>query len=253
MKSLVAAVIPLATGTGTHDAVGRGFKELDGLVSGQFVVGGFEDEFADAQGGVGPGDFLEVLPPFVPERRALLKGEFDGLGHFLVLLHDGAEVELGDEFGVAFLLAGDDLVDNHRAARGDGFLNGRAAGLADDEVVAHHQFGHLVRPAEHLHAVAEIAGAFDEFGAQLRVASGDDGEMDVFEIKQAVNGLAGLFPAGVDDIEDTAGFVAGGLGKFASGLSANIGLTGKPSVWMFFSATPPLIKTSAEASLATQK
>jgi hypothetical protein len=196
--------------------------------------------------------FLRFLRHSLPERRALLKGEFDGLGHFLVLLHDGAEVELGDEFGVAFLLPGDDLVDNHRAARGDGFLNGRAAGFADDEMMAHHEFRHLVRPAEHLHAVAKVAGAFDEFGAQFGVAPGGDGEMDVFEFEQAVNGLAGLFLAGVDDVKDAARFVADGLGQ-VEGLSAKMGLTGKPSTLICFSATPPLIKTSAEASLATQK
>ena len=152
--------------------------------------------------------------PFVPERGTLLKGEFHGLGNFPVFLDDGAEVEPGDEFGVAFLLSGDDLVDNHRAARGDGFLNGRAAGFADDEVMAHHEFRHLVRPAEHLHAVAAVAGALHELGAQLGVAPGGDGEMDVFEIEQTVNGLAGLLLAGVDDVEDAARFVANGLGEF---------------------------------------
>ena len=172
------------------------------------MVGGFEDEFADAQCGVRPGDFLEVPPPFVPECRALFKGEFDGLGHFLVLLDDGTKVEPGDEFGIALLLAGNDLVDNHRAAGGDGLLNRRAAGFADDEVMAHQQLRHLVGPAENVHAVAKIAGAFDELGAQIGVATGGDGEMDIFECEQAVNGLAGLFSAGVDDVEDAARLVA---------------------------------------------
>ena len=84
--------------------------------------------------------FLRLARHSCHWRGFLGKGIFDQFGHFLVLLPDGAEVITPDELGVALLLPGDDLVDNHRTAGGDGFLDSRAAGLGDDEVVAHHQF-----------------------------------------------------------------------------------------------------------------
>ena len=136
-------------------------------------------------------------------------------------------MKLPDQFRVAFLLAGNDLVDDHRATRGDGFLHGRAAGFADDEMMRHHQFGHLVRPAEHPHAVGLVARALDQLGAQFGVAPGGDGEMHVVKFEQAVNGLAGLFLAGVDDVKHAARFVADRRWQFRHGFSANMGLTGK--------------------------
>jgi hypothetical protein len=81
------------------------------------MSGGFEVEFTDAPNGVRAGKFLEILAPLVPKYGRLLEGQFDGLGNFPVPLDNRAEVEFFDERGVAFVLAGDDLIDNDRAAR----------------------------------------------------------------------------------------------------------------------------------------
>ena len=224
-----ACAVSTGKGRGTHDAVGRGFKQFDVLASRPVLVGGFQDEFADAQGGVGPGDVLEIGAPLVPLRGLFDEGVFDQFGHFPVLLANRAKMIAPDEFGVALLLAGDDLIDNHRAAGGDGLLHRRAAGLGNDQMVAHQQLRHLVRPADDLHAVFEAAGAFDELGAQFGVAPDRDGEVDVVQFEEPVHRLAGLLLSGVDDVKDAARFAAHGRGKI-SGLSANTGLTGKPSV-----------------------
>ena len=138
----------------------------------------------------------------------LAKAFSDQFGHFAVFFRNRAEAETPDEFRVAFLLAGDDLVDNHRAARGDGFLHDRAAGFADDQVMGHHQFGHLVRPAEDADAVGLLARALNQLGAQIGVAPDGDGEMHVVQFEQPVNGLAGLFLAGVDDVKHAARFAS---------------------------------------------
>ena len=84
---------------------------------------------------------VEILAPFLPERGALwqrLPSTSSATSRFFSATAPRPYSLINSR--VAFLLAGNDLVDNHRAARGDGFLHGRAAGLADDQMVRHHQF-----------------------------------------------------------------------------------------------------------------
>jgi hypothetical protein len=64
-----------------------------------------------------------------------------------------------------------------------------------------------------------FAGALDQLGAQIGVAPDGDGEMDVVQFEQAVNGLAGLFLAGVDDVKHAARFASDGRGNSAGGLA----------------------------------
>ena len=52
-----------------------------------------------------------------------------------------------EEVEVAFFLAGDEVVDEHGAARGEGFVDSGASGLADDEVVGAEEFGDFLSPA----------------------------------------------------------------------------------------------------------
>lgn len=48
---------------------------------------------------------------------------------------EGSGLESVEELDVSFLLSRDDVVDQHGALRGNGFMDGGASGLADDEVV----------------------------------------------------------------------------------------------------------------------
>jgi hypothetical protein len=50
---------------------------------------------------------------------------------------------LVEEFDVAFLLAGHDVVNEHGALCGDGFVHGGSAGFANDEVVGERSSGTL--------------------------------------------------------------------------------------------------------------
>ena len=155
-----------------HHALRRGLKQLDRLAAGRVVARLAQHEFGDAQRGIGLADPLQIFTPFVPLRGAFGKGLFHQFGDFAVFLPDRAEVRRRNQFRVAFLLAGNDLVDDHRAARGDGFLHGRAARLADDQMMRQHQFGHLIRPAEHAHAVGVFARPFNQLRAQFGIAAG---------------------------------------------------------------------------------
>ena len=89
-------------------------------------------------------------------------------------------------------------------AGGNGFLHHRAAGLGDDQVVRHQQAGHLVGPAIDADPVAVLAEALGELGLERGVTADRDGQVQVGELKQPVNGLPGLGFAGVDDIEHFA-------------------------------------------------
>jgi len=60
----------------------------------------------------------------------------------------GARPVAQQQLAVALLLAGDDLVDDHGAARGDGLLRGGSPGLAHHDVVGHQQARDLVGPSE---------------------------------------------------------------------------------------------------------
>lgn len=63
----------------------------------------------------------------------------------------GGEAASADGFKegeISFLLAGDEVVDDHRAVGGDGLVDGGAACLADDEVVAGEELRDFAGPAD---------------------------------------------------------------------------------------------------------
>ena len=74
-----------------------------------------------------------------------------------LLLGDRADAQCFDEPGVALFLPGNHLIDYHGTAGRDGFLDHRAAGLADDEMVRHEQARHLIGPAIDVDAAAKLA------------------------------------------------------------------------------------------------
>ena len=55
----------------------------------------------------------------------------DGFG----AVGEGAATDFFKELEVAFFLTGDEVVDEHRTAGGDGFVDGGSACFSDDEVV----------------------------------------------------------------------------------------------------------------------
>ena len=94
-------------------------------------------------------ELKEVAAPGAPEGSVVGDRAFDDIDHMLGSAGgEGADGGLLDEGDVAFFLTGDDVVNHKRNLGGDGFLNGRAAGFADEKMVGPHECGHLVGPAE---------------------------------------------------------------------------------------------------------
>ncbi len=82
----------------------------------------------------------EVAAPGAPEGSVIGDRAFDDVDHMLGAAGcEGADGGLLDEGDVPFLLAGDDVVHHKRNLGGDGFLDGRAAGFADEKVVGAHE------------------------------------------------------------------------------------------------------------------
>lgn len=94
----------------------------------------------------------------------------------------GGEASSTDGFKegeISFLLAGNEVVDDHGAVGGDGFVDGGTAGLADDEVVAGEELRDFAGPADEADAAgvgeAEFVGAAIE---AADIAAHNDGEVD---------------------------------------------------------------------------
>ncbi len=137
-----------------------------------------------------------------PDFGVFGEGLGNGAGDILVFLGDLADVQLFDEASVAFLLAGDHLVDNHGATGRDSLLLGGAARFGDDEMVRGHQAGHLIGPAQNFDAVAMFRGALEKFFPKFGVATGGDGQFDVWNFEEAIHSLACFFPTGVDEVKE---------------------------------------------------
>jgi len=102
---------------------------------------GFLDQ--EARDGSGGGGFLEleeVAAPGAPEGAVVGDGAFDDVDHMLGAAGgEGADGGLLDEGDVAFLLAGDDVIHDKGNLGSDGFLDGCAAGFADEKMVGAHE------------------------------------------------------------------------------------------------------------------
>lgn len=136
-----------------------------------------------------------------PEGGVVGEEVAEGGGEGVGIFGEGAAADELEEVEVSFFLSGDEVVDEHGAAGGEGFVDGGAAGFADDEVVAAEEFGDFFRPALDLHAAGvvflDFAGAAVEFP---EVASEDDGEF---------GGPAGVVEDGAGDASDGGSFGGG--------------------------------------------
>lgn len=103
-------------------------------------AGFLDQEAGDGSGGGGFLELEEVAAPGSPEGSVVGDRAFDDVDHMLGAAGgEGADGGLLDEGDVAFLLAGDDVVHHKGNLGGDGFLNGRAAGFADEKVMRAHE------------------------------------------------------------------------------------------------------------------
>jgi len=154
----------------------------------------------------------------VPARGAVREEFFDRQAEMIRRFAERAAAILQEQLRIALLLSGNDLREQHRRPRGDRLLHGRAAGLADEQMVRHEQLRHARRPAVDFQRLAELGGELLELQPERIVAA------------------------------------RGGGGGGRSGRSrAKMGATGKPSVRTFSGGTPASCKASALSSFGTMK
>ena len=78
-------------------------------------------------------------------------------GDLLRSLGEFSGTQMFEQFQVALFLAGHEMVNDHRALGGNGFVNRRATGLADDEMVAVQEGGNTAGPTDQFHPTRELA------------------------------------------------------------------------------------------------
>jgi hypothetical protein len=122
-----------------------------------------------------------------------------------------------EHFGIAFFLAGNDVIDHGRGARGEDFMEDGSTGFADDEVVRAEKVGHLIGPTDEGEAVfgegigeaieGEVESAFVFADGQGQVCSGED------EWAEGFQGGGNVFDGGGGEVKDRLGGVGRAGGK----------------------------------------
>src|SRR5690349_6676539 len=91
----------------------------------------FGHELGNPQRCVRPARALEPLAPVAPQGTIILDGPPDPPRHFFVFFSDRATAEFFNKPRIAVLLAGNDLINEHRATSSQCFLHGGATRFAD--------------------------------------------------------------------------------------------------------------------------
>ena len=143
-------------------------------------------------------------------------------GDGVLTVGEGASADFFEELEVTLFLTRDEVVDEHRAAGGDGFVDGGTAGFSDDEVVGGEEFGDLAGPA--FDSDAAGVGVFDFAGALVEEADvfpQDDGDVGAWvgvEDRFGDPADVGEFWGGeVEDLEGAEGGVGGDGSELGEG------------------------------------
>jgi hypothetical protein len=126
-------------------------------------------------------------------------------------------VMVEEHFGIAFFLAGNDVIDHGWGASGEDFMEDGTTGFANDEVVRAQELGHLVGPTDECEAVfgegigeaieGEVESAFVFADGQGQVCSGKD------EWTEGFQGGGNVFDGGRGEVKDRLGSVSGAGGE----------------------------------------
>jgi len=95
-----------------------------------------------------PSELADVVGPFPPLCGVIRKGFFNGRNDGVVRWRDRSGVCFRDVAGVSFLLPGDHMVHDDRASGTHCFLDGCAAGFANDDVIRAEQPRQFVAPRD---------------------------------------------------------------------------------------------------------
>jgi hypothetical protein len=109
----------------------------------------------------------------------------------------------GIVMGIALLLTGDNLSDDHGRPGGESFLDGGAASLADEKMTFRHELRHFGSPTADVE-LPSILGCKDrELTGETVIAPDSNREAHLFESEQTSCNLGRQIPTGVDYVQDT--------------------------------------------------
>lgn len=95
----------------------------------------FQDEIGGGDGAVVACVLGEIVFHDTPFSGVVREKIEDGLGEVFGIFGEVARAEVLEELEIAFFLAGNEVMDQHRALRGDGFVDCCATGFAYHEVM----------------------------------------------------------------------------------------------------------------------
>lgn len=117
---------------------------------------------------------------FAPELGVVGEEFAEGCLDLAGLGSEGSNLVAFKKLDVSFLLPGDDVVDEHGAFGGDGFVHGGASGLPDDKVMGGKELWDFTGPTLDFHATGELVFDFTGlFVEAAKVSSEDDGDFSI--------------------------------------------------------------------------
>lgn len=137
-----------------------------------------KNEIGRDYGRIGAGLLSEVSFLASPERCLIREEIPQSGGERLFAVCQSASPPAMEKFKVALLLAGDEMVNEHRGAGGERFMDGGPSGLADDEMMGSEELGNALGPGEDAHPPG--IGFFHLTGTMVELAevsSEDDGDL----------------------------------------------------------------------------
>lgn len=101
----------------------------------------------------------------------------EGGSEFGFAVGEAASISFAEEFEVSLFLTGDEVMDEHGSAGGEGFVDGSSSGFSDDEVVGGEKLWDALGPPEDFDAAGVGAFHFESAVVEFtEVSSEDDGD-----------------------------------------------------------------------------
>lgn len=153
-----------------------------------------------------------------PEGSFLGKEFADGHTDFLRVGGRSSDFEALQEFDVTFFLPRDNVMHQHGALRGEGLVDGRSAGFANDEVVGAKEVGNFFGPAFECDAVREFLFDFVSPAVEAPdIVAQYDGHFGIVfqNSPHDFANMGGTRGGEVENLEGRNGGVRGEFGEFA--------------------------------------
>ncbi len=138
----------------------------------------------------------------MPAREVVCAQGVYGFENVCIFLGEDAASIFEQEPRISFLLAGEDLSDEHGRDCCERFLHCRATRFSDEQVMLAQQRGDVAYPSEDACIGSVWRDAFGQFRRQSGVVSDGDGCGDVLALKELAGNLTRAFAVAVDHEEN---------------------------------------------------